>query len=51
MNYCPRDCNNVADALAMFGVRSVCPSPVIQPREAPEFVSIFMASKSAVSTC
>ncbi|KAM0830575.1 hypothetical protein ACQ4PT_066116 [Festuca glaucescens] len=50
VNYCPRACNNVADALATYGARSVCSSPVVWPGEAPEFVSVFVASDFAVST-
>ncbi|CAM0870626.1 unnamed protein product [Alopecurus aequalis] len=50
INYCPRACNSVADALATFGATPVLASPTIWLEEAPEFVRASVASDCAVCT-
>ena len=51
INYCPRACNSVADALANFGASSALSSPVIWTEDVPDFVSGLVASDFAVRTC
>lgn len=48
INYCPRACNNVVDALANYGAKLEQNCDRIWPEGAPEFVSVLLASDFAV---
>ena len=48
INYCPRECNSVADGLAAFGAKLSDVPQVAWPGYAPEFVHCYLASDLAV---